>query len=199
MTVDPSAVTAPESGASRGEPAPSAVGKYRLDRMIGSGGMGMVWAAFDPDLERAVAVKLLHADSSEPTLRSRLLREARAMARLRHPNVVTVFDVGTDQNRDYIAMELIEGTSLDAWFDTKPTQHEIVEALTHQNTFALTELIEANPFRRDLFEHCRRVVLLVGRKGFDLFDGALQGLVHGNPRWRHQSLHRDGTSCKRLR
>jgi eukaryotic-like serine/threonine-protein kinase len=97
--------------------------------MIGSGGMGMVWAAFDPDLERAVAVKLLHADSSEPTLRSRLLREARAMARLRHPNVVTVFDVGTDQNRDYIAMELIEGTTLDAWFDTKPSQHEIVVAL----------------------------------------------------------------------
>ncbi len=129
MTVDPSAVTAPESGASQAGPAPSSVGKYRLDRMIGSGGMGMVWAAFDPDLERAVAVKLLHADASEPTLRSRLLREARAMARLRHPNVVTVFDVGTDQNRDYIAMELIEGTTLDAWFDTKPSQHEIVAAL----------------------------------------------------------------------
>ena len=129
MTVDPSAVTAPESGAPRGGSAPSTVGKYRLDRMIGSGGMGMVWAAFDPDLERAVAVKLLHAESSEPTLRSRLLREARAMARLRHPNVVTVFDVGTDQNRDYIAMELIEGSTLDTWFDTQPAHTEVIEAL----------------------------------------------------------------------
>jgi serine/threonine protein kinase len=129
MTVDPSAVTAAEPAAGAATTAPTTVGKYRLDRVIGSGGMGIVWAAFDPDLERSVALKLLHAESTEPTLRSRLLREARAMARLRHPNVVTVFEVGTDQNRDYIAMELVEGGTLDAWFETKPTRAQLVEAL----------------------------------------------------------------------
>ena len=129
MTVDPSAVTAAEPGAAAASAPPATVGKYRLDRVIGSGGMGIVWAAFDPDLERSVALKLLHAEATEPTLRSRLLREARAMARLRHPNVVTVYEVGTDQNRDYIAMELVDGTTLDAWFETKPTRAQLLEAL----------------------------------------------------------------------
>jgi serine/threonine protein kinase len=130
MSVDPSAVTAaePTSGAAPASTGRT-VGKYRLDRVLGSGGMGVVWAAFDPDLERAVAVKLLHAENSEQTLRSRLLREARAMARLRHPNVVTVFDVGTDQNRDYIAMELVDGGTLDAWLETKPTRDARLKAL----------------------------------------------------------------------
>ncbi len=129
MTVDPSAVTAAEPSTGAASSTPATVGKYRLDRVIGSGGMGIVWAAFDPDLERSVALKLLHAESSEPTLRSRLLREARAMARLRHPNVVTVYEVGTDQNRDYIAMELVDGSTLETWFDTKPTRAQLLEAL----------------------------------------------------------------------
>src|SRR6185436_12799361 len=114
--VDPSAETAAEES----YPAPGGVagqtlGKYRLDRVIGSGGMGIVWAAFDPDLERAVALKLLRCADSEMTLRSRLLREARAMARLKHPSVLTVYEVGTDQNRDYIAMELVDGENLSTW------------------------------------------------------------------------------------
>ena len=130
MDVDPSAVTAasPGSGESTAQ-SNETVGKYRLDRMLGSGGMGVVWAAFDPDLERAVALKLLRAESAEQTMRTRLLREARAMARLRHPNVVTVFDVGTDKGRDYIAMELVEGGTLDDWLQTKPSREAIVDAL----------------------------------------------------------------------
>ena len=130
MDVDPAAVTAasPGSGESTAQ-ANETVGKYRLDRMIGTGGMGVVWAAFDPDLERAVALKLLRAESAEQTMRTRLLREARAMARLRHPNVVTVFDVGTDKGRDFIAMELVEGGTLDDWLQTKPSRGAILEAL----------------------------------------------------------------------
>ena len=127
MIVDPSAVTAAEQGRPAGSPG-ATLGKYRLDRVLGAGGMGIVWAAFDPDLERAVALKLLHS-SDEPTLRSRLLREARAMARLKHPNVLTVYEVGTDHNRDYIAMEIVEGGTLDAWLKTSPPRPEILDAL----------------------------------------------------------------------
>ena len=105
------------------------IGKYRLDRVIGAGGMGIVWAAFDPDLERSVAIKLLRADGGEATLRSRLLREARAMARLKHPNVLTVYEVGTDQNRDYIAMELVDGESLDLWLAGRPPREQVMAAL----------------------------------------------------------------------
>src|SRR5688500_2712917 len=130
MTVDPSAVTAAEPGVAALPAAPKqTIGKYRLDRMIGSGGMGVVWAAFDPDLERAVALKLLRAESAEQTMRTRLLREARAMARLRHPNVVTVFDVGTDKGRDDIALALVDAGPPDEWFPGKPAREAIVEAL----------------------------------------------------------------------
>jgi hypothetical protein len=104
------------------------LGKYRLERMIGAGGMGMVWAAYDPDLERQVAIKLLR-DSGEAALRTRLLREARAMARLKHPNVVAVYDVGTDGNRDYIAMELVDGGDFTEWLATKPLRADILAAL----------------------------------------------------------------------
>ena len=94
----------------------SQLGKYKLERVLGEGGMGVVWAAEDPDLERAVAIKVLKYAQAAVQLRQRLLREARAMAKLKHPNVLTVYEVGTSGERDYIAMELVDGQSLDVWF-----------------------------------------------------------------------------------
>jgi serine/threonine protein kinase len=105
------------------------LGKYTLERVLGSGGMGVVWQAHDPDLERAIAIKVLRGAEAGPTMRARLLREARAMARLKHPNVLTVYEVGTDGDRDYIAMELVEGTNLDAWLTAKPPRDEVVAAI----------------------------------------------------------------------
>src|SRR5689334_12594163 len=105
------------------------LGKYRLTRLLGEGGMGQVWAAHDPDLERAVALKLLRAENAAPQLRTRLLREARAMARLKHPNVLTVYEVGSEGDRDYIAMELVDGMNLDQWLATSPPRHELWDAL----------------------------------------------------------------------
>ncbi len=91
------------------------VGRYRLERELGAGGMGVVHAAFDPDLERRVALKVLRAGGGGGGAERRLLREARAMARLVHPNVVTVHEVGSANGRDYIAMELVEGETLAEW------------------------------------------------------------------------------------
>jgi hypothetical protein len=105
------------------------LGKYKLTRLLGEGGMGQVWAAHDPDLERSVALKLLRAENAAPQLRTRLLREARAMARLKHPNVLTVYEVGTEGDRDYIAMELVDGMNLDQWLATAPPKHELWTAL----------------------------------------------------------------------
>ncbi|HEY0476802.1 MAG TPA: serine/threonine-protein kinase [Kofleriaceae bacterium] len=131
MTIDPSAVT--EAGAGGDAAAAlgpgASIGKYRLDRVLGEGGMGVVWAAFDPDLERPVAIKLLRAADGSAAMRTRLLREARAMARLKHPNVLTVYEVGTDRNRDYIAMELIDGMDLDRWLVSRPPRDEVLAAL----------------------------------------------------------------------
>jgi serine/threonine protein kinase len=131
MAVDPTGET---EGLGPGAPAASLeagsqLGKYRLERVLGAGGMGIVWAATDPDLERAVAIKLLRVAEGSDTQRTRLLREARAMARLKHPNVLTVYEVGTAAGTDYIAMELVEGGSLAEWLRTTRSQSEILGAL----------------------------------------------------------------------
>src|SRR5947209_2562100 len=85
----------------------SSIGRYLVLSLVGRGGMGEVYAAYDPELDRKVAVKLLHAqgESSGAHGRGRLLREAKAIARLSHPNVVVVYDAGTFEERVFVAME----------------------------------------------------------------------------------------------
>jgi len=107
----------------------SSLGRYRLEHEIGEGGMGVVHAAFDPDLERRIALKVLRIAAPSIEAKDRLLREARAMARLAHPNVVTVHEVGTVNGRDYVAMELIVGDTLADWLRSeKRRPSEIVAA-----------------------------------------------------------------------
>jgi eukaryotic-like serine/threonine-protein kinase len=88
-------------------------GRFRLDEKIGSGGMSTVYLAFDPTLERWVAIKLMHRDiSTDPDQLERFRREARAVARLNHPHVVTVIDAGEDDGTPYIVFEYVEGETL---------------------------------------------------------------------------------------
>ena len=133
MPVDPSAQTEAERPGATARPAElaagSALGKYKLERVLGAGGMGVVWAAIDPDLERAVAIKVLRSIDGSEVQRTRLLREARAMARLKHPNVLTVYEVGTASGVDYIAMELVEGDNLGAWFAKPQPREEVIAAV----------------------------------------------------------------------
>ncbi|MBX7084052.1 MAG: serine/threonine-protein kinase [Nannocystaceae bacterium] len=96
------------------------VGRYVVIDCIGSGGMGVVYSAYDPELDRRVALKLLRADArGGPGLRARdrLLREAQAMAKLSHANVLPVFDVGTHESAVFIALEFVEGETLRAWLE----------------------------------------------------------------------------------
>ncbi|HZN92716.1 MAG TPA: serine/threonine-protein kinase, partial [Myxococcales bacterium] len=100
------------------------VGRYVIRDVIGVGGMGAVYSAYDPELNRRVALKVLRtrkrsggANMSEGS--SRLMREAQAMARLSHPNIVTVFDVGSWEGEIYLAMELVDGTTLTSWLAEK--------------------------------------------------------------------------------
>jgi len=87
--------------------------RYRLDEKIGSGGMSSVYRAFDPTLERWVAIKLMHSDiSHDPDQLERFRREARAVAQLNHPHVVTVIDAGEDEGAPYIVFEYVEGETL---------------------------------------------------------------------------------------
>ncbi|MEP6865141.1 MAG: protein kinase [Deltaproteobacteria bacterium] len=122
--------TAPGSRSGAAEPELGAtLGRYRLECTLGEGGMGVVHAAFDPDLERRVALKVLRSVDQLGDARQRLLREARAMARLTHENVVVVHEVGTANDRDYVAMELIDGQTLAEWLAGKPREvGKIVDA-----------------------------------------------------------------------
>ena len=110
LAVAQAKVAASLFGAAAATAAPIVVGRYRLLEEVGRGGMGVVWGAWDPELERRVAIKLL--DPLKPTARERLLGEARALAKLSHPHVVPVYDVGVVDNRVYLVMEWIAGEDL---------------------------------------------------------------------------------------
>jgi tetratricopeptide (TPR) repeat protein len=113
-------------------PAPVAVDRFTLLERIGSGGLGVVYAAYDPKLDRRVAIKLLspreQAGTDEEEGRARFVREAKAMARLAHPNVVPVYDVGIHGRDVFIVMELVDGVQLGTWLSARQrTRREILE------------------------------------------------------------------------
>jgi serine/threonine protein kinase len=91
-------------------PFPARIGRYEIVERLGAGAMGMVYRANDPVLHRTVAIKVLPHASDE--LRERFAQEARAAASLRHPGVVTIYDVGEDEGRPFIAMECLEGETM---------------------------------------------------------------------------------------
>jgi tetratricopeptide (TPR) repeat protein len=121
------------SGGSRGTlAAGSSVGRYVVLASVGVGGMGVVYAAYDPELDRKVALKLLQLRPSrdESLGRARLLREAQALARLSHPNVVAVHDVGTFEGRVFVAMEFVSGKTLGRWLGARPrSRAEVLDVL----------------------------------------------------------------------
>ncbi|HEY4183036.1 MAG TPA: serine/threonine-protein kinase [Kofleriaceae bacterium] len=106
--------------------APVSLGRFEIIEQLGAGGMGSVFAAFDPKLDRKVALKVLHASAD----RTRVLAEARALAKLTHPNVVAVYDASDEGDDLYIAMELVEGTNLRTWLaETKPAKEQVIAML----------------------------------------------------------------------
>ncbi len=110
----------------------SAIGRYVVLGLVGRGGMGEVYAAYDPELDRKVAVKLLRikpgAGVSHVEGRQRTLREAQAIARLSHPNVVVVYDVGTFKDQVFIAMEFVDGNTVTYWVQSETrTWQEILK------------------------------------------------------------------------
>ena len=126
---DPVGLGATLPSEAAGDPPPSAtgilaagtqVGRYLVTDMIGAGGMGVVYAADDPELDRRVAIKVLRRDLRAAFGEARLLREAQAMARLSHPNVVAVHDVGSHDGQVFVAMELVDGQTLRGWLRARP-------------------------------------------------------------------------------
>jgi predicted Ser/Thr protein kinase len=108
----------------------SEIARYRIVARLGAGGMGVVYRAHDAQLDRDVALKLLRVGEDGSGGRARMLREAQAAAKIRHPNVVTVYDAGEVMNRVFIAMELIDGVTLKAYFrGRRRGWREVVEVM----------------------------------------------------------------------
>ena len=115
-----------------GDKAPHKIGRFDIVSMLGRGGMGVVYEAYDPRLQRRAAVKVMRppafAVDADPQRAQRLLREAQAIARLSHPNVVTVYEVGSVGDAIYMAMELVEGQTLRKWVTAQPRSwREVVD------------------------------------------------------------------------
>lgn len=134
--------------ARRGTPLPSSIGRYRVVRKIGEGGMGSVYEAVDEVLGRRIAIKRLKA--VDESARRRFWREARAAARLSHPNVCALFEVGEDASGPFLAMELLAGEPLSARLRRGPMAVEDVVALGAGILAALSAIHDSGLVHRDL-------------------------------------------------
>ena len=100
---------------------PFRIGRYTILRRLGRGGMGVVYAAYDDKLDRKIALKLVYVSRERGTIgQARLLREAQALARLSHPNVVQVYEVGEHDRQVFLAMEFVSGVTLRSWARATP-------------------------------------------------------------------------------
>ncbi|HWB80684.1 MAG TPA: serine/threonine-protein kinase, partial [Nannocystaceae bacterium] len=164
---------------------PVRVGRFVVVDPIGEGGMGMVWRAFDPDLDRRVAVKLLRraVDDTDERATARLVREAKAMAQLNHPNVCTVHEVGVHEGQVFVAMEYVDGGTLASWCGEHPrgtvARTAALVRLFEQAARGLAAAHAAGVVHRDV----KPANMLVDRAGrLRIADFGLAGGTIGLPR-----------------
>jgi tetratricopeptide (TPR) repeat protein len=162
------------------------LGRYVVLRRLGRGGLGVVYGAYDPELDRAVAVKLLRRGAAlGPDKNERLRREARAMAKVTHPNVVAVHDVGVFEGCTFIAMEQVLGTNLRAWLG-EPRSVRAILLLFREAAAGLCAVHDAGLVHRDF----KPDNVLVGD------DGRVRvsdfGLATGTPLYMAPEQHEGG-------
>jgi len=162
------------------------IGRYHVLARVGAGGMGVVYAAYDPDLDRRVAIKLLHSDTSTVGSfsdgRSMLLREAKAMAKLSHPNVVTVHDVGVHSGNVFVAMEFVQGETVAEWIASEPRPWAQVVRVFAAAARGLAAAHDAGLVHRDF----KPANVLLAK------DGAVKVTDFGLARWRDDAARERG-------
>lgn len=131
------------------------IGRYIVTRQLGEGAMGVVFAARDPALRRDIAIKLLRGAAAHlrPDAAVRLRREAQGLARLAHPNVVSIYDVGTHDDEVYLAMELIDGGSFASWLSERPRPWRAIVRVLLQAAEGLAVAHAAGLIHRDIKPH----------------------------------------------
>jgi len=146
----------------RTKASPVKIGRYTILDRLGEGGMGVVYTAYDDKLDRKIAVKVMRSESEreDSVGKTRLLREAQAMARLAHPNIVTVHEVGEVDRQVFVAMEFIRGQSLDRWLEEPHPWREVLEVFLQAGR-GLEAAHRAGLVHRDF----KPQNVLVGREG----------------------------------
>ncbi len=139
------------------------VGRYIVLERIGAGGMGVVYAAYDPELDRKVALKLVRAREGSPLTdaQQRLQREAQTLARLSHPNVINVFDVGLFGDQIFVALEFVDGLSLSEWLHESPRSISELRTVFLAAGWGLSAAHASNLIHRDF----KPSNVLLGRDG----------------------------------
>ncbi|MEM9457501.1 MAG: protein kinase [Myxococcota bacterium] len=160
----------------------STIGRYVVLRELGVGGFGVVLLAYDPKLDRRIALKVVPLVHLGIGNEERILREAQAMARLSHPNVTAVYDVTTWQSRACIAMELIDGTDARTWLKTPRERTEILDAFMQAGR-GLAAAHEAGLVHRDF----KPANMLIGH------DGRTSVTDFGLARLRAEAPHSAGS------
>jgi hypothetical protein len=149
--LDKTATQSPQPVASSAElPAGLRLGHFRIDRKLGAGGMGEVYLATDLALDRPVAVKVLPSDAASGSARERLIKEARAQARVHHPNVAHIYFIGEEEGRLYFAMEYLTGRTLADRNAAGPLPVEDALALIRSAALGLREAQRAGFTHRDV-------------------------------------------------
>ena len=191
--------------ASGGAALPARIGRYTVQRKLGEGGMGIVYAAYDDRLGRTIAVKTLSSPGADDTAGGRLWREARAAASVNHPNICQIYEIGEDAGRLFIAMELLEGEPLSERLRHGPMTVAEAVPVGLGILAALSALHARGIVHRDLkpsnvFLTAHGVKLLdfgLARPGFEAgdLDNALTrpGIVLGTPRYMAPEQAAGGT------
>lgn len=149
---EPSDRAHPNAPADAEPHAPPKIGRYPILRRLGAGGMGVVYAAYDEVLDRRLAIKVLHGHvwDGDGRRRERLVREAQAMARVSHPNLITVHEVGAAQGQLFVAMEFVSGPTLKQWLADKQRPWRELVPVFIQIAEGLAALHEAGLVHRDV-------------------------------------------------
>jgi len=158
------------------------LGPYEIQSRLGTGGMGAVYLAFDSRLNRLVALKVLNPEQlDEPAAQGRLAREAQAASALNHPNIVTIYEIGSEAGVDYIAMERVEGETLSRLIVRKPALRDVL-GLAIQIADALASAHAAGIVHRDLKPGN---VMVTGRRLVKVLDfGIAKFTPEGSPETR---------------